>query len=203
MENLKQRLLNSIIIDNNTDCWNWSEGKDKDGYGKICVNRKHLRAHRLSYEVFISKFDSKNIICHKCDNPSCINPDHLFLGTWLTNMQDKVNKGRLRNQNMDKTHCKNGHEFSSDNTILNDNRRTCVICYKERYKIRNSRILTDEQIQLIKFSGFGKFCKRGHEFTPDNTWVGRNGIRTCKHCNTKVTKSVNCTGTGSTNESTR
>lgn len=183
MENIKNRLLSKIIIDDETGCWNWLAGKDKNGYGKIVINKRHLMVHRASYYYFVGPFEQDKLICHKCDNPSCINPDHLFIGTWLSNMQDKVNKGRLRNQNMDKTHCKRGHEFTEENTkIKSKGRRTCVICYKERYTSRNKRVLPLEEIQNIKNDGAGKYCKRGHEFTFENTWVSKNGSRSCRTC---------------------
>jgi hypothetical protein len=72
---------------------------DKDGYGLMqsYVNgyKKHFRMHRVSYQVFNNIYLQKSdIICHKCDNPKCINPAHLFLGTHKDNSDDKVSKGR-------------------------------------------------------------------------------------------------------------
>lgn len=72
-------------------CIEFKGYKDKDGYG-ILPNGK--RAHRIAYKKAFGKFDEKLLVCHKCDNPSCVNPKHLFLGTHKDNMQDKVRKGR-------------------------------------------------------------------------------------------------------------
>lgn len=81
------------------DCWNWTAGKDKDMYGKFSIRifRKvtHIRAHIYSWELFSGIQPVEGIcVCHTCDNPSCVNPQHLFLATNAGNTRDKVNKGR-------------------------------------------------------------------------------------------------------------
>lgn len=88
--------LNSFVVRGlNGDCWGWSGSKHKQGYGKISVFGKSKMAHRVSYELF--KGSTKGLmVCHKCDNPECTNPEHLFLGKAVDNMQDKVQKGRHR-----------------------------------------------------------------------------------------------------------
>lgn len=76
-------------------CIIWRGTKDKDGYGRVCINHTtEIRAHRLSYLLFKGKLDKKLMVCHTCDNPSCINPKHLFLGTALDNNRDAIKKGR-------------------------------------------------------------------------------------------------------------
>ena len=81
------------------NCWIFLGGKDKDGYGQIMVNRKNIRAHRYSYSQFVGEISEDKIVLHRCDNTSCVNPEHLTLGTHKENAQDRVNKGRNRNQN--------------------------------------------------------------------------------------------------------
>jgi hypothetical protein len=100
LKDLKTRLALSVKINAN-DCWVWQRSKLKKGYGKITIgskkfgNRKNALAHRISYEIFVGPIPKGLQVCHDCDNPSCINPDHLFLGTNQDNVDDKQKKGRI------------------------------------------------------------------------------------------------------------
>lgn len=75
-------------------CWLWSGPKLLAGYGKFGVRGKTVSAHRFSYSHYIGKIPEAMHICHTCDTPACVNPDHLFLGTHQDNMRDKVAKLR-------------------------------------------------------------------------------------------------------------
>jgi len=76
------------------NCIEWIGWRDKDGYGGAYRNGKNIRAHRFSYELFIGPIPKGKNVCHKCDNPSCVNPDHLYVGTQRDNMYDKVERDR-------------------------------------------------------------------------------------------------------------
>jgi len=76
-----------------SDCWQWNGTKDKDGYGRF-FSGKHTKSHRLSYSLQYGDISEGMCVLHKCDNPSCVNPNHLFLGTHKDNSIDMVNKGR-------------------------------------------------------------------------------------------------------------
>jgi hypothetical protein len=77
------------------DCWLWTARKDKNGYGKITFKGKTLKAHRAIYELhYNTAIPNGMLICHTCDTPSCVNPEHLFQDTVLGNNRDKIAKGR-------------------------------------------------------------------------------------------------------------
>lgn len=90
-EALKPRLM--LRISKVGNCWEWTGSKDRDGYGVLTIGRKQFRANRVSFSEFKGSPDGM-LVCHRCDNRSCINPDHLFLGSALENTQDMINKGR-------------------------------------------------------------------------------------------------------------
>src|SRR3990167_4590258 len=79
-------------------CWIWIANKVDIGYGNLTIwnkgKSKGLRAHRVSWEIHFGKIPKDMNVLHKCDNPSCVNPNHLWLGTQADNMLDKVLKGR-------------------------------------------------------------------------------------------------------------
>lgn len=89
----KERLLAKIRI-SPRGCWEWTASFDSGGYGVIKVGGENKKAHRVSYEIFNGSIPEKMCVCHKCDNPKCINPDHLFIGTQQANIADRQNKCR-------------------------------------------------------------------------------------------------------------
>jgi hypothetical protein len=115
-------------------CWLWDCYESGSGYGALSIKGKMHGAHRLAWIAFHGPIPTKACVCHKCDNPKCINPHHLFLGTHKDNMVDMCSKGR---QNMQKkTHCPQGHEYTLDNIFpAADNRRRCRICKREQDRV--------------------------------------------------------------------
>ncbi len=81
-----------------TGCWEWKGAKYRGGYGHFRRNVgglwKMSKAHRYAYEHFVGPLPPNLLVCHSCDNPSCVNPEHLFLGTSRDNVRDMIKKGR-------------------------------------------------------------------------------------------------------------
>jgi hypothetical protein len=102
------------IVD--SGCWEWVGSVNKAGYGSIYVDGKNVRAHRYSYLLHYGPFDGNLFVCHKCDNPKCVNPEHLFLGTCLDNTRDSVRKGRFRRK-YDNGHLPGNSLIKDSNTI--------------------------------------------------------------------------------------
>lgn len=114
-ENLKDRFYGKIK--KTKTCWYWTACVSSFGYGQISVNGKSVGAHRISWEIHNGSILDGLHVLHKCDNPPCVNPDHLFLGTNKDNVEDRYVKGRCFSSHKFKTHCKHGHEFSPENTV--------------------------------------------------------------------------------------
>lgn len=89
------RIWELFEVDDNW-CWIYKGGKDYDGYGIMSINNKSQKAHRIFWEFFKGPVTEGLQVLHTCDNPSCVKPDHLFLGTNKDNMHDKIKKGRDR-----------------------------------------------------------------------------------------------------------
>lgn len=82
------------VIKNKDSCWEWIGYKDKDGYGLYGFSGFTIRTHRFSYLIHIGAIPIKLCVCHSCDNPGCVNPKHLWLGTNRDNVLDALQKGR-------------------------------------------------------------------------------------------------------------
>jgi hypothetical protein len=93
-QSLKEKFFNNLIKSDN--CWEWTGRKNKAGYGYI-YHKKALVASRVAFELYNNReIKEGNYACHRCDNTSCVNPNHIFEGTPLDNTRDMENKGRRR-----------------------------------------------------------------------------------------------------------
>lgn len=94
-EPIEDRFHRKYIKNAATGCWIWNGTlAGRPLYGRFWTGTRHIRAHRYSYEHFVGPITLGMLVCHKCDVPLCVNPDHLFLGTQTDNMRDKFRKGR-------------------------------------------------------------------------------------------------------------
>jgi hypothetical protein len=92
MSSLRDRFNSKIKV--TPSCWVWTASIGSTGYGQISASGGPKKAHRVSYEMHIGPIPDGLCVLHKCDNPVCVNPAHLFLGTRTENAKDKVSKGR-------------------------------------------------------------------------------------------------------------
>lgn len=126
IEKMNEKFFENVI--KTDDCWLWIGSKASTGYGDFRSNNVRYKAHRYSYLIHYGKLPNK-FICHKCNNPLCVNPSHLYAGDALNNVSDMIKAGRQNNQV--KTHCPNGHEYTPDNTYIHKNgSRRCKSCAK-------------------------------------------------------------------------
>lgn len=95
-----QRFWSKVHRQGPQGCWLWMGKPAGDGYGRIQITRNGVgrshRAHRIAYLLTHGHLDRNKLVCHTCDDPMCVNPGHLFLGTEKDNMRDKMRKGRHR-----------------------------------------------------------------------------------------------------------
>lgn len=122
-----QNFYKYVYPEPNTGCWLWSGYTMPRGYGHFSIGAKSHLAHRISYLYFHNSPGDLEV-CHKCDNPYCVNPDHLFLGTRLDNVRDMLTKNRGGFHKLLKNICARGHERSGDNIYESNGRRACKKC---------------------------------------------------------------------------
>lgn len=145
-QRLRDRFLSKVDRKGIDDCWTWNAAKTTTGRrtpqrGVFRIGPKLFLAHRAAYVLFVGEIPGGAVVCHKCDNPICVNPSHLFVGTQSDNIRDCVEKKRHVSWGRFKTLCPQGHEYTAENTYRHNGQRHCRACSRvaqARYAARRS-----------------------------------------------------------------
>lgn len=147
-------------------CWVWKGSKDPY-YGIIRINGVVLKAHRVSYELFIGPIPTGMTLDHLCRNRACINPAHLEPVTLRENIS--------RRQRPLKSHCPQGHPYDEANTYTYKGSRHCRLCQVIRQRTKAGSPIEGGRRPITH-------CPKGHEYTPENLRFDSRGARTCREC---------------------
>lgn len=112
------------------ECWIWNGAQHRSGHGHFNAGSGGYQlAHRFAYEQLVGPIPIGMVLCHRCDNPRCVRPDHLFVGTQADNVDDMMTKGRGRGQFQPTDVCPRGHSRTPENTRVRPNgKRSCRPC---------------------------------------------------------------------------
>ena len=169
---LEDRLAARLVV-TAAGCWEFQGARARFGYGLISEGprgkvRQHV-THRLAYSLWVQPIPDGLLVCHKCDNPPCCNPAHLFTGTHADNNRDAEAKGRQPHARL--SECKWGHPMTDDNIYVRpgNGKRACLTCHRRRarewsYTQRRPRVPLTH-------------CHAGHELPSD---------RRCRPCGAAV-----------------
>lgn len=175
-------------------CWLWL-GPLTNGYGRFKIEgpraaKRRARAHRHAYIKLIGPVVSDLELDHRCVVKCCVNPLHLEPVTHRKNMQRSNVGWNYR----DRTHCNKGHPFTPENTVFHkrpgrEPTRACRTCCRERHEQRQAKL---RQVNAERIKHLPTHCKRGHEFTPENTRLRKHPegktTRVCRTCGDEALK---------------
>jgi hypothetical protein len=143
MKTLRERFFERVTFGAEDECWPWTGWMGRRNYGRIEDGGKRRPAAQVAWELAHGKpFPAGMMACHRCDNPPCVNPAHIFPGTMSDNIKDAVAKGRHDPKgNAYRTHCRRGHELTPENVRMRgDGARVCIACATINNRLRYVRI---------------------------------------------------------------
>lgn len=127
-------------------CWLWTGCRSAGGYGLVGFRGHRTYAHRVAFELAHGPLGAREVVRHRCDNPPCVNPEHLERGSYKDNIRDSIERGRFnspkraayfarrrgQHRSHRATHCKKGHAWTTETTYIRPNGvRECRICVRE------------------------------------------------------------------------
>lgn len=152
LEKLTEAFWRGVETAGEDDCWIWKKSLTENGYGQISIwlgkSNKTFRASRVSWVIHNGEIPEGYLACHKCDNPKCCNPRHIFLGTNRENVLDSSSKGRTRNGNKGKTHCVKGHPLYGANLGFNGGDTHYRYCRACRYEWQRNRYAAQKLLRV-------------------------------------------------------
>ena len=155
---LLKRFMDKVLISDG--CWEWTASRDHNGYGKLNIgNRRHEKASRIAYRLFCGRIPIGKMALHHCDNPGCVNPSHLYLGTQKENAHDRNVRGR---------------------TSVGSKHPGAILSESDVVALRATRDKTD-----LSFKVIGRyFGVSGEQVDDTNTYhqPGRPSWRRCRAC---------------------
>ena len=145
MKTWQERFWRKVNKLNPNDCWPWAGAKDREGRGMLWRDGVTKTAPRLAMEIHLGQnIEPGKDVCHSCDNPNCVNPAHLWIGSHQENMLDSGAKGRAH---YSKNSCKRGHPLEGYNVYINPvGARVCKECRKANHRERYRRLTSQKHL---------------------------------------------------------
>jgi hypothetical protein len=194
---LRRRLMVKVT-QRTTGCWEWTAARDSKGYGRTYFHplRKYFAAHRAMWIAEYGPIRPGLLVCHRCDNPPCINPEHLFLGTPADNTKDMMQKGRHRKRayypkgsdhamaKLDEVGVRKLYELHRRGIVRKEIALIMGVSPSTVKAIVTGRLWTHlKPADLPKGVSHRRKanCKHGHPFSAENTLIVR-GSQRCRAC---------------------
>jgi hypothetical protein len=199
---LEERFWGFVNPEPNTGCFLWSGALNRAGYGSIAAGGRNgsRRASHVAMELAGNPVPQGLFALHRCDNPACVNPEHIFFGRHLENVRDSRAKGRLagtplhrRNTRIDPTECLRGHLLTAENIYtMPTGGSVCRLCRNiNAAKVRATRkangLTSNGAVPVVVKARppLMMECRRGHPLAGDNLYVRPDGKRCCRICRRK------------------